>query len=328
MKLGFILSKENLKLSEIEAESIITKFLNGKNIEILNNLIIADFAKKPDKKILDRLAYAKICFEIDLITKDIETAINNIISGKLNIPETKKKNTFKITKMNLEHAKRAFVDLGKAVRAISLYPGIGKVNLENPDIEILFIKTKQIIVGKKIWENTDKFDKRRGDKRPANHPTTMSPKLAKALINIAGAKKEVLDPFCGAGGILLEAGLLGLKCTGIDIDPEMIVRAKKNLAHFNINSELYNMDCMNYTKKSECAVTDIPYGKSSKLGKDLKELAEEFLNKYSLQTKSIVLVHPSTINIDHIKKQNLHIKKQISYYVHNSLTRTISILED
>ncbi len=59
----------------------------------------------------------------------------------------------------------------------------------------------------------------------------ISPRLAKILINLSGAKPRdlLLDPFCGVGGILQEALLKKINVYGIDKSKEATVDAEANL---------------------------------------------------------------------------------------------------
>src|SRR5207245_1715269 len=54
--------------------------------------------------------------------------------------------------------------------------------------------------------------------RPFSLPISLHPKFARALVNLARVPMAgtVLDPFCGTGGVLLEAAELGLRGVGID----------------------------------------------------------------------------------------------------------------
>lgn len=64
----------------------------------------------------------------------------------------------------------------------------------------------------------------------------LPPKLALSLVNLASHKgnlpKSIWDPFCGTGTVLVEAGLLGIECTGSDISEKMVLAAEKNWEHF------------------------------------------------------------------------------------------------
>ncbi len=58
--------------------------------------------------------------------------------------------------------------------------------------------------------------RRRPRKRAVFHPSTMPPKIARCLVNLSEAKdgETFLDPFCGVGGIAIEASLLGCNVVG------------------------------------------------------------------------------------------------------------------
>jgi tRNA G10 N-methylase Trm11 len=86
------------------------------------------------------------------------------------------------------------------------------------------------------------FSSKSVEKRDMGKPVrreslAISPRLARVLVNLSGAKEGdlILDPFCGVGGIVQEAVLMGINCVGIDSDPEAIRGAKENLAWLNRN---------------------------------------------------------------------------------------------
>ena len=68
------------------------------------------------------------------------------------------------------------------------------------------------------------FEERKVQHRPFFSPISLHPKLARVLVNISAIKRDetLLDPFCGTGGILIEAGLIGAKVIGSDIEEKMI----------------------------------------------------------------------------------------------------------
>ncbi|MBS3125240.1 hypothetical protein J4211_03230 [Candidatus Woesearchaeota archaeon] len=94
------------------------------------------------------------------------------------------------------------------------------VDLENPGTQIQFFFTKShIYCGKLLWEQYERFEERRAHLRAAHSPVSLHPKLARAMVNLTGVKTGILlDPFCGTGGILIEAGLMGFPVVGCDID--------------------------------------------------------------------------------------------------------------
>src|SRR3989338_8061162 len=59
----------------------------------------------------------------------------------------------------------------------------------------------------------------------------LPPKLARMMVNLARAPSGgiVLDPFCGSGTVLMEAGLLGYRVIGSDVSAEAVRRSRENL---------------------------------------------------------------------------------------------------
>jgi tRNA (guanine10-N2)-dimethyltransferase len=176
------------------------------------------------------------------------------------------------------------------------------------------------------------FLARRSHLLPAGHPTSLHPKLARALVNLTGAKKGevILDPFCGAGGLLIEAGLIGMKVVGFDIDRIMLKRAKINLDYLRIkNYRLELKDATTISKHYGYIVTDLPYGKNSKLSeKDLEKLYFYFFKVLKkIKPKKSIIGLPDFIDYKKIiKKSGLKIKKEFDWYLHKSLTKKIILL--
>ncbi|MEK6857065.1 MAG: DNA methyltransferase, partial [Nanoarchaeota archaeon] len=163
-----------------------------------------------------------------------------------------------------------------------------------------------------------------------HHPSSMHPKLARALINLTGIEKgKLYDPFCGSGGILIEAGFMGLEPVGYDIDEEMLRKAKKNLEFYKIKKfAIKKQDATKINHKIDFLATDVPYGRGTK-----KINCEELYLKFLLNLKKIlrgraVIMFPHFVNYKKlIKKAKLKIKKEFSIYVHHDLTRKIAVVE-
>lgn len=202
-----------------------------------------------------------------------------------------------------------------------------KVDLQNPatHFELFFIGT-QVIAGKRLGTiDATTFLKRRPHLRPHAHPGGMQPRLARALVNLTGAHKgTITDPFCGAGGILLEALLMGFKAVGTDFDKQQIERAKKNLGK---KAKLKVADATKIGKV-DYVVTDFPYGLHTK-GKNLPKLYLTFLQKLKKNLKHrAVIVFPDFIKHEAIiKKSKMKVLGEFKNYVHGSLSRTIVVLE-
>jgi tRNA G10 N-methylase Trm11 len=105
--------------------------------------------------------------------------------------------------------------------------------IPNVDVEIFaFNKGSHIFLGIVEQRFSSKDVESRDMKKPIRRESlAISPRLARILINLSGAREgdSILDPFCGVGGIIQEAVIMEINCLGIDIDSEAITGAKINL---------------------------------------------------------------------------------------------------
>ena len=112
--------------------------------------------------------------------------------------------------------------------------------------------------------------KRDMDKPVRREELAISPRLAKILINLSGVKQGelLLDPFCGIGGILIEALIKKINVYGVDKDKQVVADAKKNFQwlsnNFRISSRytIINDDSRNVQDlKFDAVATETPLGK-------------------------------------------------------------------
>jgi len=144
-----------------------------------------------------------------------------------------------------------------------------KVNLKNPATNVhLFIFNGYAVCALLERELHNPFEARKAHRRPAMLPASLHPKLARAMVNMTGIQQGVVvDPFCGTGGILIEAGLMGLKAEGYDLDNRMIRAAEINLRHANIrNFMLSRKDSRTLNSALKYVVTDMPYAREEEKG--------------------------------------------------------------
>lgn len=296
MQYLFELSKENIPLAEAEALAL----NNGKH-KLVSNLLFLDKAK--DYK---RLAYTK---SVNLFLGTDPKKINwsRIVKG-----------TYCVRGKGVDEVKVADIIWHSLKKP--------KVDLKHPKTLISILNQKYYCV--ELYKNHEDYDSRSPQNWPAPHPSSMKPKLARAMVNLTGAKKgeTLLDPFCGSGGILIEAGFAGLKPVGSDIDRIMLNRAKINLQHYKIKAKLILQDARKIKEKYDYIATDLPYGLSTKVD-DVAKLLIAFLN--SIKTKHIVLglpdfIHPSKI----LKKSKFKITAHFTHYLHSSLSKEIFVLSN
>ncbi len=97
----------------------------------------------------------------------------------------------------------------------------------------------------KIMEETDyeKIEKRDMGKPARRSELSISPRLAKILINLSKVRQGeiLLDPFCGVGTILQEALLQDVRVIGIDKDRKAADAAGLNLKWFDFPKEKYQL---------------------------------------------------------------------------------------
>jgi len=322
------LSGENIELARIEAESL----LGLENTRLGGHYLMCSIPTKNSKK-LNRLAYTKKIYEI-LYSTDIK----NLEASLEAYPwRNYYKENFCVRIDSLEKSiedkdERYYAKfIWRGLEKSSIHP---KVNLGNPKLSIHIIIIKDTaLVCRCVYENTEDFESRKAHHKPVLHPTAMHPKMARALINILnpGPKDSIIDPFCGACGILTEAGLMKIRFIGYDIEQDMLDSAKINLRHYKINPKSYKLVKKDATKIKNLKniVTDLPYGLSSKKSEELNRLYEKFLKNISGKS---VIVMPDFMNYKKLLKENLSKKlkiiKIIDYYVHKSLTRKIVIIRD
>jgi tRNA (guanine10-N2)-dimethyltransferase len=176
---------------------------------------------------------------------------------------------------------------------------------------------------------------RRPRKRAVFHPSTMPPKLARCLVNLSEVRdgETFLDPFCGVGGIAIEASLLGCEVVGVDALSRMIRSARRNLAHFSLKSYgLLRGDARNLPLRSADAIaTDPPYGTGAST---LKSTTKDILASFLPQAKMILspggkLVFASPLGtgaVDLAESHGFKVFDRHELYVHRNLTREILVL--
>lgn len=213
-----------------------------------------------------------------------------------------------------------------------------RVNLDHPDVTFLcIISPEAFLLGRVTHSRVHGIiASRRPRKRPVFHPSTMPPKLARCLVNLARPADGsiLLDPFCGVGGILLEAFPVGCKPVGVDADLRMIKGAKTNLRHYS--AEPLGLVLGDATKMPVSSVgsivTDPPYGReASTHGRKLDALLREFLPSAhgALSSEGFLCICcPSDVHISRIAKSaGFELVESHMAYIHRSLTRRILVFK-
>ena len=162
-----------------------------------------------------------------------------------------------------------------------------EVDLDDPDHELRALfsgdENGTCALGWLAAETERGFGERTPTDRPFFQPGSMDPMLARALANIAGARPgaTVLDPMCGTGGILIEAGLAGADVIGVDVQEKMVRGSRENLADaLDGGFEVIRGDGGRLPLSDDTVDTvvfDAPYGRQSKIEGNLGELVYDAL---------------------------------------------------
>ena len=136
------------------------------------------------------------------------------------------------------------------------------------------------------WQR-DSYAGRAPTDRPFFQPVSLDPRQAKLMISLAHRRsaetETVVDPFCGTGGIAIEAALQGIEVLASDLDPRMVEGTLENLEWAGTSASVETCGASDIAslwgnKSNCCFVFDPPYGRSSWKSGDGAELFLEALS--------------------------------------------------
>ncbi|HUV03275.1 MAG TPA: methyltransferase domain-containing protein [Desulfobacteria bacterium] len=226
--------------------------------------------------------------------------------------------------------------------------GCYTVDLKNPSKTFVLLLTAQKCFFCLLLHSVDKrqFEAKRPHFRPFFSPVVIMPKIARALVNLSGvnAAEVLLDPFCGTGGILLEAVAIGAEAIGADVQGKMVGGARENLEFFGLRGDLIVSDASEIPLRDnsiDAVVTDMPYGRASFVSGSSfcitksRSVSIELLHQEALAEihrvlktgRKAVIVSNSPAFHSFARKYGFRLIEQHAYRVHKSLTRYITVLE-
>jgi tRNA (guanine10-N2)-dimethyltransferase len=363
----FELSGEHPELPYAELEAVLAALMSStgnqayKISRVSNRLIVVNFDEY-SKSIGDALNLRLgMCRSIhELLTRMDSDNIDQRLE-ELNLSTIPKNSTFKLITRHLEKEKSALIKdktviKNKIIRKMSKHV---RVDVRNPEFEIILYLANDLFLTKKLFDlPRSDFEHRKPQLRPFFAPVSLHPRLARCLINLAGLRKDeiLLDPFCGTGGILIEAGLMGIRVIGSDIDRRMVEGTKINLEHENIKnfliisqdvsrlSEYFSslvqtqasglVDDTNVVAQAipqpHAIVTEPPYGRASTTqGEDLNSLLENGFKVFSeiLQPNGRVVISLPNPELVEYAFGKFKLCKSFEFRVHKSLTKSIFVLK-
>jgi len=334
----FVLSGEHPTLPAAEAEAAIkAEHRAYKVIEQLDQVLIAESRAKLGV-LASRLAMCReICLHLCTSSAREEDILEAVGSSDI-VDLTPHGKSFAV---HLKRVRRSSpsIDTLKLAKTIAELIGAEvefKVDLAHPDVELLGVLTgERCALGITAAEvDRCQFTRRKPTLRPAFHPGTLMPAFARCMVNLARTPRggTFLDPFAGVGGILLEAGLIGAKVIGIDIDREMVEGARRNLEASGITDfQLMVGDARKLPALEVDAVaTDPPFGRQATTGGvELKKLYEQALPSIAgvLRRRGYACIaSPAELELKELAAgAGLRTIETHEQRVHRSLTRRIYV---
>lgn len=219
----------------------------------------------------------------------------------------------------------------RALGDVLVERGFG-VDLESPDHELRAVFSDDVCaVGWRVAASTRDFGSRDPGCRPFFQPGSMSPMLARALVNLAGAGPDsrILDPMCGTGGTLIEAGLVGAAVVGSDAQWKMVRGATENLAWAGVDGDVVRANARGLPFADgafDGCVFDAPYGRQSKVVGDLRDLVTDALAEARRVAPRCVLVADRDWR-DAAEHAGWTVESAFERRVHRSLTRHVLVLD-
>jgi tRNA (guanine10-N2)-dimethyltransferase len=250
VRLLFDLSGEHPALPCAEIESV------GRIIECAPQVAIADC---PSVSETERLALTHTVMEYLGSCDARESDILNLITSLQLYPS----GPFRVRVKRVQGASPLLSQL-RLERLIGTHIA-GEVSLDHPAEEFRMMVTGTRCYLGRVLVRIDRgaYLYRDPLRRPFFHPGVMLPRFARAMVNLSLLQRGelLLDPFCGTGGMLLEADLVGGQICGGDADPLMVSGTRRNIPHADVVIE--DATCTPFRDAiADAVVTDLPYGQS------------------------------------------------------------------
>ena len=329
MKLLFELSGEHSTLPAAEAEACLKIFgINPICIAKQHVFVVEAALDSPDVQALGhRLALSHAIYEVlsSGSLQEIEHAINAIDFGTAS--------TFSLQGRRFG----AHIPISYLKKHLGTYiqqeTGL-QVDLATPDMTLYILSDVQIyLCRQRVVVNRSQFEQRKPQYRPFSSPVSLNPRIARALVNLVRITpgQILMDPFCGTGGILIEAGLLGAQVVGIDIKNTMVEGCRANLTHYGITPD--HLQCgdalaIDGIYPVDAVVTDLPYGRSTSITTSPATLYKDAFSKLGdwLKPTGMAVVGLPEKRFISLAEQQCSVIEVHPMRVHRSLTRYFCVL--
>lgn len=169
---------------------------------------------------------------------------------------------------------------------------------------------------------------REHNKRPHTYSNSLKINMAKVLINIAGQgdiSKNIIDPCCGAGTVLLEGCFNGYNMAGSDINEKMVRSAKRNLEHFGYAANVNQKAIQDITEYYDVSIVDLPYGLCSQITR--AEQGDIIKNAKRISDRAVIVSSEDIATLISEAKFKIIDACQVKKSVNKEFTRYIWVCE-
>jgi len=210
----------------------------------------------------------------------------------------------------------------------------GRVDLDEPEEEVRLIEGERHYLGLKLAAvDRRAYEARKVGKRSFDQPISLHPRFARVLVNLSHVPDggTLLDPFCGTGGVLLEAGLVGAKAFGGDVREDMVEGCRTALAQWGVTVNLKVGDVADVAAavgEVDAIATDPPYGRATSTRREsLASLYARFFDAAKRVLRpgghlAVIVPDPALAKAP----PSLEFVESYTLYVHKSLTRHFVVM--
>ena len=313
----FYLSGENEKLAKAEVEFLLKSYSKFRLIEEDKQILVCEGNGNIKRLALTHEAceFVTSC-EID----DLEDVFRS-----LEYPKTK-------ICVRVKNVGGKKLDAAKAERELGaiLWKRGAEVSVSNPEAIIKVYLANKAFVGFLIQKtDTKQFLIRKPTNKPFFMPNVVLPRFARALVNLSGVRENevLLDPMCGTGTFLIEAGLMNIEILGIDPFEKIVSGCRENLRYYGLKANVLMGDAKKLPFKDnsiDAIVTDFPYLQSTKSFGSLMDLYYKATEEFSrvLKSKRFAVI-VSNIDFDELLGNYFKIVGKFYQRIHKNLTRRI-----
>ncbi len=125
------------------------------------------------------------------------------------------------------------------------------------------------------------------EQRPFQYSCALPPRIARALVNLVAVPGDrIIDPCCGSGTVLIEAGYAGVEPFGWEISQNVAEQAAVNVCHHGQAAWLTVGDGRKARGYWDGAVLDLPYG----IGNEREEENCRGLIEHALEVAELIAI--------------------------------------